>query len=123
MSNVPFLVNPSCLPSFSQTSRAASTRGESFTATATGISAADTPGRMPRRTAGSTAVIWPASTLQQSRISSEVGGGRNLFTERKPIETTPRREIHQAVQSLYLFEIVAFMLLLLFLLLDSLSTL
>ena len=57
-----------------QTQRAASTHGGSSTATATDTSAGDTRGRTPRRTAGSTAATWRASTARPSRTSSEVRG-------------------------------------------------
>lgn len=63
-----------CVLNAHQTPRAATTPGGSSTATATVTSAGDTRGRMPRRTAGSTAATWPAFTAQPSRTSSEVSG-------------------------------------------------
>lgn len=65
-----------------QTPKAVSTRGGSFTATATDTSAADTLGRTQRRTAEITAATWPASTVQRSRTLSEVGERHKILTHR-----------------------------------------
>lgn len=73
----------SCVSWSLQTQRVVSTRGGSFTATATGISVADTPGRTPKRTAESTAAIWPASTAKPSRISSGVSAVGRFGKHRK----------------------------------------